>query len=150
MPEYVENSVQTIALGESIPLDASIPCTSGYVIHEDGTGTFVLRGVSNRCSAMYKVTFNGNIAVPDGVTVGPIAIALALNGDARSASRAIVTPAADEEYFNVTTTGIITVPRGTAFTVSVKAVSALNPGGTGTPTPSLNVQNANLTIDKIQ
>lgn len=150
MPEYVENSVQTVALGESIIFNASIPCTSGYIIHEDGTGTFVLRGISNRCAAQYKVTFNGNIAVPDGVTVGPIAVGIALNGDARTASRAIVTPESDETYFNVSSTGIITVPRGTAFTVSIKAVSALNPGGTGTPTPSLNVQNANLTIDKLQ
>lgn len=146
--EYLANGVQSVNLNTPIIFSASIPCTKGYVYHEDETGIFILRGNTPNCFAQYQVTFNGNIAIPDGGTVGPIAIALAINGEPRLTSRAIITPAAVDQYGNVTSTAIIKIPRGCCFTLSVDYVPGDDDPAT-TPTPSIEVQNANLTIARI-
>lgn len=148
MAEYLANAVQTIALNNPAIFTASIPCTRGYVYHEDETGIFILRGVTQNCFARYQVTFNGNIAIPDGGDVSPIAIALTVNGEPRPTSRAIFTPADTEEYGNVTSTAIITVPKGCCFTLSLRYVPADEDPET-TPTPVIEMQNANLVISRI-
>lgn len=147
--EYLANAVQSVALNAPIVFTASIPCARGYVYHEDETGIFTLRGITNgQCFATYRVTYNGNIAIPEGGTVTPIAVALTVNGEPRPTSRAIYTPAAVDEYGNVTSTAIIKVPRGCCFTLSVEAVPATT-DPTVTPAPLINVQNSNLVIDRI-
>lgn len=149
MAEYLANAIQTVNLNSPIVFTASIPCPHGYVYHEDETGIFTLRGITNNCFARYQVIFNGNIAIPDGGTVGPIAVAITVSGEARPTSRAIYTPAAVDEYGNVTSTAIITVPRGCCFNMSVEYVSGIVNDPTATPTPSINVINANLVINRI-
>jgi hypothetical protein len=146
--EYLANAVQEVTLNGPVIFSASIPCTRGCIYHEDETGVFILRGVTNQCFATYQVTFNGNIAVPEGGTVTPIAVALTVNGEPRLTSRAIYTPAAADEYGNVTSTAIIKVPRGCCFSLSVDAVPATT-DPTVTPAPVINVQNANFTISRI-
>jgi len=148
MAEYLANAVQSIALNQPAIFTASIPCSRGYVYHEDETGIFILRGATPNCFARYQVTFNGNIAIPTGGTVGPIAIALAVNGEPRQTSRAIFVPAAVDTYGNVTSTAIITVPRGCCFTLSVRYVAADEDPAT-TPTPVIEMQNANLVINRV-
>lgn len=148
MAEYLANAVQNIALNQPAIFTASIPCNKGYVYHEDETGIFILRGITSGCFARYQVTFNGNIAVPEGGTAGPIAVALTVNGEPRVTSRAIITPAAVEEYGNVTSTAIITVPRGCCFTLSLRHVPASD-DPTVTPAPAISLQNANLVITRI-
>ena len=54
-----------------------------------------------------------------------------------------------DEYGNVTSTAIITVPRGCCFGLAVRYVDATVTDPTVTPTPSINVQNANLVINRI-
>lgn len=149
--EFLYNDVQAVALNAPVIFRASIPCTKGYVYHEDETGGFVLRGiVKNNCAcfAHYQVTFNGNIALPEGADVVPIAISLVVNGEQRLTSRAIYTPAAAEDYGNVTSTAIIKVPRGCCFNLGVEAVTATTDPSTA-PAPIIDVQNANLTIARI-
>ena len=148
MAEYLANAVQEIALNAPAIFTASIPCRKGYVYHEDETGIFILRGITNQCFATYQVTFNGNIAIPEGGAVSPIAVALTANGEPRLTSRAIITPAAVEEYGNVTSTAIIKVPRGCCFSLSVEYVPATT-DPTVTPTPVIELQNANLVISRI-
>ena len=148
--EYLANAVQAVSLNAPILFTASIPCTRGYVYHEDETGVFILRGCTNQCFATYQVTFNGNIAIPEGGTAGPIAVAITINGEPRVTSRAIYVPAAvgDANYGNVTSTAIIKVPRGCCFSLSVEHVAA-SADPTVTPAPVINVQNANLVISRI-
>lgn len=148
MADFVANAVQTVDLNQPILFDASIPCTKGYVFHENQTGNFILRGITPNAFARYQLTFNGNIAIPEGGAVTPIAVAITVNGEARPTSRAILTPAAVDEYGNVTSTAIITVPRGCCFDIGVKYVSGVT-DGTTTPTPSINVINGNLEINRI-
>lgn len=141
--EFTYNPIQEVLQNQPVILNTTIGCSKGYVIHRNESGLVTLRGiVNNPCSnfARYQVTFNGNIAVPTGGTVGPISVAIAIDGEPVLTSNAIVTPAAVDQYFNVTSTAIVTVPRGCCFNISVENTSV---GG------SINVQNANLVVDRI-
>ena len=151
MAEYLANAVQSVSLNAPVLFTASIPCTKGYVYHEDETGIFILRGVVNNpscCFARYQVTFNGNVALPAGATVTPVAISIVVNGETRPTSRAIFTPAAVEEYGNLTSTAIISVPRGCCFSMSIRSIPATE-DPTDTPAPVVDVQNANLVVTRI-
>lgn len=149
MAEYLANAVQNVAVNAPIIFTASIPCTRGYIYHEDETDVFILRGCTNNCFARYQITFNGNVAIPDGGDITPVAIAITVQGEPRLTSRAIYTPQAVDEYGNLTSTAIITVPRGCCITVGVDYVDATTDDPTVTPTPLIEVQNANLTITRI-
>ena len=149
MAEYTSNPVQNVALNSPVLFTASIPCRRGYVYHEDDTGIFILRGCTNNCFARYQVTFNGNIAIPTGGAVTPIAVAITVNGEPRLTSRAIFTPADVDDYGNVTSTAIVTVPKGCCFSVSVRYVDATTDDPTTDPTPLIEVQNANFVITRI-
>lgn len=149
MAEYTYNPVQLVQPNQQVLLNDSIPCKKGYVVHRNESGIVTLRGIVNNpcgCFARYQVTFNGNIALPEGATVQPISIALAESGEPILTSRAIVTPAGADEYFNVTSTAIITVPKGCCFNISVENTSETVDGA---PAPAINVQNANLTVSRI-
>lgn len=148
MAEYVKNEVQVVALNAPVTFDSSIPCNKGYIYHENGTGVLILRGITPNCFARYQVTFNGNVAIPTGGAITPIAVALTVSGEPRLTSRAIFTPTAVEEYGNLTSTAIITVPRGCCFSLSVDYVSGTD-DPTVTPTPIIEVQNANLTVSRV-
>lgn len=142
MAEFTYNPVQLVQPNQSVILNDSIPCNKGYVIHRNESGLVTLRGIVNNpcsCFARYQVTFNGNIAVPEGGTAGQISVALSIDGEPILTSQAIVTPAAVGNYFNVTSTAIITAPKGCCINVSVD----------NTSTAAINVQNANLTVTRI-
>lgn len=158
MAEFVKNDVQTVSPNQPVTLDTSIGCNKGYVYHRSGSGIVTLRGIVNNnvgCFARYQVTFNGNVAIPSTGTVAPISVALALDGEPILTSRAIVTPTAvatdpptQANFYNVTSTAIITIPRGCCFNVSVENTSeSLTPATT--PAPTILVQNANLTVTRI-
>ena len=148
MAEYLANAEQLISLNQPAIFTASIPCTRGCVFHEDETGIFILRGQTPNCFARYQVTFNGNVSLPEGGTVGPIAVAIAVNGEPRLTSRAIYVPAAVDTYGNVTSTAIVTVPRGCCFSLSVRYVPGTD-DPTATPAPVIEMQNANLVINRV-
>ena len=149
MAEYLAVAEQSVALNQPIVFTASIPCTKGYVYHEDETGIFILRGVTNNCFARYQVTYNGNISVPDGGDLTPIGVAISVNGETRLSSLAVFTPQAVDELGNVTSTAIITVPKGCCFSVAVRYVDATTADPATTPTPVIDVVNSNLVIDRI-
>lgn len=157
MAEYVYNPVQRVNPNQNVLLQGSIPCGKGYVYHREGSGLLTLKGVVNNptsCFARYQATFNGNIAVPSDGTLGPIAIALAINGEPIQTSRAIYQPAAvatdpptTENFGGVTSTAVITVPKGCCLTLSVENDSE---GATAADVaPPILIQNANLTITRI-
>ena len=154
MAEFTKNEVQTVLPNQVVTLNTAIGCNKGYVYHRGGSGIVTLRGVTPNCFARYQVTFNGNIAIPSTGTAGAISVAIAIDGEPVLTSRAIVTPAAvadnpptQDNFFNVTSTAIINVPKGCCFNVSVENTSE---GATPTdPAPAILVQNANLTVTRI-
>lgn len=157
MAEYAFNPVQLVEPNQNVILDTVIPCNKGYVYHRNQSGIVILRGIvncPNACFARYQVTFNGNVALPDGATLGPISVSLAIDGEPIQTSRAIVTPAATaadpptaDNFFNVTSTAVVTVPKGCCFSVAVENTSG--PAAPGGVAPEILVQNANLTVSRI-
>ncbi len=139
--EYSYVPVQTVAEDENILFfDGSRACNKGYIIHRDSSGVFRLKGASNGCKAIYRVTFNANIAVAVGGTVGPISIALQEDGETIGNAVATVTPAAIGDFFNVSVSTFITIPCGCCVTVSVENIS----DGT-----AIDVSNANIIFDRV-
>lgn len=148
MAEYLAD-LQNVSLNNPVQFDASIPCTRGLVYHEDGTGIFILRGVTPNCFARYRVTFVGNIAIPEGAgEVTPIGMAIAVNGEPRMASLGIFTPQAVDEYGCITCSTTVTVPKGSSFSLSVRYVDATTDNPVVEPTQLIEVQNGNLIITR--
>lgn len=140
MAEYTATALQTVDADQNILFtETPVPCRQGYVIHRDGSGVFTLRGITSQCSVLYRVQFNGNIAVPD--TPAPISVALAVDGEVLQSSLAIFVPAAAGDFGNVTAFATIRVPRGCCTHVAVV--------NTTTPDAPIDVQNANIEITKI-
>lgn len=148
MAEYLAVAAQSVPLNQAAIFEASIPCRAGNVAFENGTGVFILRGNTPNCFARYSVDFNGNIAIPEGGTVAPIAVAIAVNGEVRPSSLAISTPAAAEQYNNVTSTATIDVPRGCCYYISLRHAAASS-DPTVTPAPVIDIQNGNFRINRI-
>lgn len=152
MASFGWNPVQSVPLNTGAVFDTLIPCNRGLVLHENQTPYVILRGAPNcNCQrvARYKVTAISNIALPEGATpVVPIAVALTVMGAARPDSRAIATPAAAGDYTNVTCSDFIDVPRGCCFIVGIANVSASDEAGY-TPADTINMQNLNITVDKV-
>jgi hypothetical protein len=139
--EYSAIPVQTIAVDENVIFaNGSRACHKGYIQHRDTSGIFFLKGAANGCKAVYRVTFNGNIAIATGGTVEPISVALTINGEALGNATATVTPAAIGDFFNVSITTFIDIPCGCCVTVSAENVS---------DTTDIDVQNANIIFDRV-
>lgn len=142
MAEFIYTPVQTVSAGSPIALNTAIPCNKGYIYHRNGSGIVTLRGIVNcqsACYARYRVEFSGNIAIPEGGTVGPISVAVTLDGETLESSRAITTPTAAEAFYNVTSAAMIIVPKGCCFNVSID----------NTSNQAIDVQNANLSVTRI-
>ena len=149
MAEYSANAVQTVAPGETIVFtDAPVPCRRGFVRHRDDTGNFLLSGYvpggNARCYccrenfASYLVDFGANIAIPTGGTVGQISVAITIDGATIPSSTMIVTPAAVEEYFNVSRAINAQVWKGCCETISIR----------NTSDQPILVQNANVIFSR--
>lgn len=108
-------------------------------MHRDDSGLITLRGLTNQCRARFRVTFGANIAIPTGGTVESISLALSLDGEPVGPTTMTVTPAAVENYFNVSSNIFIDVLKGCCLTVGVKNIN----------TQSILVQNANLIIERV-
>lgn len=150
MAEYTYNEVQLVQPGSAAVLNTAIGCNKGYVLHRSGSGILTLRGITkDPCSqkARYRVSFDGNIAVPEGGTAGEIQLALAIDGEIVPTSIAAATPAAVSQYWNVAGFAIIDVPKGCCYTVSVENASVSADPAT-TPAQALNLRNLNVEVSR--
>ena len=136
--EIIANAVQTVQANQNVYFTDTVICGNGSISHRDDSGLVTLRGVTNQCRARFMVTFGGNIAVPTGGTVGPISLAIAIEGEPVPATTMIVTPAAVEQFFNVKSSVFIDVPRGCCTRISIE----------NTSDEAIVVQNANLIITR--
>ena len=138
--EITANAVQTVTENGNVVFTNTSVAGSSCIVYRQGSGLVTLRGLTNgQCRARFRVTFGGNVAIPTGGTVGPITVAIGINGEPVQTSERIVTPAAVNEYFNVYRSMFLDVPRGCCSQVSVENLT----GG------SILVQNANLTIERV-
>jgi hypothetical protein len=137
--EIIANAVQTVAANQNVYFTDTVTSGSYSIIHRADSGLVTLRGVTTQCRARYKVSFGGNVAIPTGGTVGSISLALAIDGEPVGATTMIVTPAAVEEFSNVFSAIFLDVPRDCCIRVSVQ----------NTSTQSIEVQNANLIVERV-
>ena len=139
--EYSAIPVQSIAVDENVIFaNGSRACHKGYIQHRDTSGIFFLKGATNGCKAVYRVTFVGNVAISAGGTVEPISVALTINGEQLGNAIATVTPTVAEAFFNVSVTTFIEIPCGCCVTVSVENVS---------DTTDIDLTNGNIIFDRV-
>ena len=137
--ELTANAIQTVGAGANV-LFTDVPVIGNCsMIHRDGSGLVTLRGLTDQCRARFRVSFGGNIAIPTGGTVGPISLAIAVNGEPVATTTMISTPGAVAEYNNVFTAIFLDVPKCCCSQISV-----LN-----TSESEIEVQNANLIIERV-
>ena len=137
--EITANAVQTVLTNQNVLFTDNVVCGGGSISHRTGSGLVTLRGITNQCRARFRVSFGANIAIPTGGTVGPISLALSLEGESIGPTTMIVTPAAVENFFNVSTDVFVDVPRGCCMTIGVKNITD----------GSILVQNANLIAERV-
>lgn len=144
MSSYVTTADALVTLNGTIPFNSvSIPCNKGNVI-PIVPGIFNLNGSTSNRFARYDVTLQGNIQIPTGGAVTPIAVGIALNGNIIPESVAIVTPAAVGDYWHVNTTASVTVPCGCCLTVSGVYADGTEDDPAITPTPSIQIRRGAL------
>ena len=150
MASYVTTADALVALNGTIPFNyVSIPCNKGNVV-PIVPGILNLNGNTSNRFARYEVTLQGNIQIPTGGTVTPIAIGITLNGVVIPESVAIISPAEAEKYQHINTTAIVTVPCGCCLTVSGAYVDGTEDDPATTPTPSIQVRrDASLSVVRV-
>ena len=137
MIDIVNSSVQAVAAGAGVVFGTPRVKTGCTVRHEAGTSRFVLLK-----PGVYHVLFAGNIAVPTGGAVGEIDIGLSIDGDVVEGTEAAYTPAAVDEYGNVTVAALVRVYGCSGCGANV-GVAIVNTSGA-----AINVRDANLIIDR--
>lgn len=137
--ELIANALQTVEAGANVQFTDEVVSGCNSILHRAGSGLVTLRGITQQCRARFKVFFSGNIAIPTDGTVEAISIAIAINGEAIASTTMIQTPAAVEEFANVASAVYIDVPANCCVSISVR----------NTSTQAVDVQNANLIIERV-
>ena len=137
--ELTANALQTVEVNENVQFTDTPVCGNCSILHREGSGLVTLRGITQQCRARFRAFFSGNIAIPADGTVEAISLALAINGEAIASTTMIQTPAAVEEFANVASAVYVDVPAGCCVTISVR----------NTSTQAIDVQNANLIIERV-
>ena len=137
--ELTAVALQTVEANSNVLFTETPVCGNCSMLHREGSGIVTLRGITEQCRARFKIFFSGNIGIPTGGTVGPISIAISIDGEAIASSTMISTPAAVEEFNNVASAVYINVPQGCCMTISVRNISD----------EAIEVQNVNLIIERI-
>lgn len=136
--ELTANAIQTVVANGNVLFTDTPVAGNCSIIHREGSGLTTLKGLTNQCRARYRVSFGGNIAIPSGGTVAPISLAISIEGEPIPATTAVITPAAANNYFNVFTAIYIDVPKGTSYSIGIKNTSGA----------AINIQNANLIVER--
>ena len=137
--EIIANALQTVAANQNVYFTDDVIGGSMTISHRSNSGLINIRGITNQCRARFRIYFGGNIAIPTGGTVGPITLAIALDGEAVPSTSMIVTPAAVEQFFNISSSIFVEVPRGCCTTISVKNIGD----------EAIEVENANLIVERV-
>lgn len=139
MSQYINTEIQTVSQSTNVVLynttDSNKCC---LIYHKDGSSVIKLFPIKGKCFTRFKITYSGNIAVPTGETPGAISVAIAIDGEPDQATTAIVTPAAVDEYFNVSTSAYIYVRHNCCATIGIRNTSTI----------PINMQNANIIITR--
>lgn len=137
--EIIANALQTVPANQNVYFTDTVVSGNCVIAHRDDSGLINLKGLTNQCRARFRVAFGANIGLPTGGTVGPISLAISIDGEPVRATTMTVTPAAVEQFFNVSSSVFVDVPRGCCVTISVQNITD----------DDVDVQNANLIVDRV-
>ena len=91
MAEFIAVGQQTVEPNQNILFTDVAVRGNNSILHRAGSGLITLRGMPCcQARARFRVAFGGNIAVPTTGTVGPISVAIAINGEAVCCRRRIL------------------------------------------------------------
>lgn len=134
MAELINIPEQEIEAGENAQFTV-FRIRAPWAVLSAGAGLVSLKHFVRGCATRYRISFNGNIAVPADGTPGPISMAISVNGETLGNTEAIVTPTAAEAYFNV------------HGEIMLDAVCCVTVGLRNTSDQTILLQNAELMID---
>ena len=138
MAEYTYTGQQTVAQNGNVLFNETAVCGSNCIKHREGSGIITLRGLTNQCRARFFVNFSANIAIPTGGTVEAISLAVAISGEPVLSSQMISTPAAVEQFNNVSAGIFIDVQAGCCVNIAVENTSS----------QAVDVSNANIIVTR--
>jgi hypothetical protein len=132
MAEFTASAVQTVNPGETVIFDVTVHnggCNG--LNHRDGSGEFLIAGGPRpngpcccvRDTREVPTSYKANIAIPTGGDVGAISMAIAVDGATLPYTTMIVTPAAVEEFFNISVTTNTPVWKGCCQSVTIRNTS---------------------------
>ena len=137
--ELTANALQTVGTFRDLLFtDTAVPGNCS-MIHREGSGLVTLRGITNQCRARFRISFGANVAIPTGGTVAPITVEISVNGEPLAETTMISTPAAVEEFNNISRVVFLNVPAGCCTQVSVKNTTA----------DDVVFQNSSLIIERV-
>lgn len=120
MIELTNATVQTVAAGQSVVYTSTAVRGGCAERHREGSSQITLTKPGR-----YLVGFSGNIAIPSDGTAGEISLALTYDGEIIGGSSMRITPAAVEEYGNVSTQHYVDVYCGCCVNVAVQNTSGV-------------------------
>ena len=142
--EYSYIPSQFVEADENILfLNGNRCCKKGLISHNDSSGVFRVKGVSNCCKTIYRVNFGANVAIApadEGGVVEPITIALTQNGEVIRNTIRTVTPVAIGDLWAIGFETFVELPCGCCDTIAIRNISE---------TTTIEVENANLIIDRV-
>lgn len=137
--EITNNDIQLVSVNQNVLFTETPVPGNCSIIHREGSGLVTLRGMTNQCRARYRVTFGGNIAVPNTGAAAAIQLAIAVSGEAVATTTMIFTPNSEDQYGNVFSSVFLDVPKNCCSQISVKNISDR----------AINVRNANLIVERV-
>lgn len=137
MAEFTANEAQAVAPYDNLLFTDTRICGTKCIMHTNGSGLIMLRGITNQCKARFRIHFNGNITAV--TTAGTVSIAIANNGEAIGAGTISTTPDAVGEYMNVSAEVLVDVPRGCCSNISIKNISP----------QAISFVNSNIIVERV-
>ena len=137
--EITNIALQTVEENQNISFTETPICPTRGILHREGSGIVRVSGSGCQGRARYLVSFSGNIQIPTGGTVETISLAISIDGEPLASTQMIVTPAAAENLFNVSSQVYIDVTCGCCATIAVQ----------NTSTQPIEVQNSNLIVVRV-
>ena len=144
--EYSYPLSQVVAVGENILfLNGDRCCKRGYILHNNTSGIFRLKGICKNCAtrAVYKVNFHANVAVApaaDGGVLEPVTLALVQNGEVQQNTVSTITPVAIGDLWVINFETLIELPCGCCDTIAVRNIS---------DTTTITAVNSNILFERI-
>ena len=137
--ELITTQVQTVQPNSSVLYQAATSSGNQSILWRLGSGIITLRGIGPQSRARFRVTYHMNVALAADATVAPIEVAVAINGEAVSTTRAVSTPAAVGEFNSIGSSTLIDVPSGCCTQITLDNIGE----------PAIDVENVSMIVERV-